>query len=81
MGLAIFGVNRESGQIQSDFLKKKSFTYPMLLDQNGDLTRRFNAVNLPTTVLIDRQGRIAAWEQGLLKEEELESLLKPLGIQ
>ncbi|MBN2320947.1 MAG: redoxin domain-containing protein [Acidobacteria bacterium] len=80
-GLIIFGVNRESGQVQSDFLKKKPFTYPMLLDQNGDLTRRFNAVNLPTLVLIDRQGRIAAWEQGLLKEEELEGLLKPLGIQ
>jgi cytochrome c biogenesis protein CcmG/thiol:disulfide interchange protein DsbE len=80
-GLAVFGVNRETAQLQRDFLKKKKFSYPMLLDGNGALTERFDAVNLPTTVLIDRKGRIAAWEQGLLKEKELESLLGRLGIE
>ena len=80
-GLAVFGVNREGAQLQSDFLNKKKFTYPMLLDGTGTLTQRFNAINLPTTVLIDRQGRIVDWEQGLLKEKELESLLERLGIE
>jgi peroxiredoxin len=80
-GLAVFGVNRETAQLQRDFLKKKNFSYPMLLDGNGALTERFDAVNLPTTVLIDREGKIADWEQGLLKEKELENLLGRLGIE
>jgi peroxiredoxin len=80
-GLAIFGVNRESGQLQTDFLKKKKLNYPMLVDTNGALTKRFNAVNLPTLVLIDRQGEIVDWEQGLLKDKELESLLEQLGFE
>ena len=80
-GLTVFGVNRENVQLQMDFLKKKKFSYPMLLDENGALTERFDAVNLPTTVLINREGRIADWEQGLLKEKELESLFGRLGIE
>jgi len=80
-GLALFGINREGVQLQTGFLKKNKFTYPMLLDNYGDLTQRFNAVNLPTLVLIDRKGRIAVWEQGLLKEEEVENLLEHLGVQ
>lgn len=80
-GLAVFGVNRETAELQTSFLKKKKFSYPMLLDSNGALTERFNASILPTIVLIDRQGRIADWEQGLLKEKELASLLRRLGIE
>ncbi len=80
-GLAVFGVNRETAELQTSFLKKKKFSYPMLLDSNGALTQRFNASILPTMVLIDRQGRIVYWEQGLLKDKELASLLGRLGIE
>jgi peroxiredoxin/outer membrane lipoprotein-sorting protein len=80
-GLAVFGVNRETSELQTSFLKKKKFSYPMLLDSNGALTERFNASTLPTIVLIDRQGRIVDWEQGLLKEKDLASLLRRLGIE
>jgi thiol-disulfide isomerase/thioredoxin len=80
-GLAVFGVNRETAELQAGFLKKKAFSYPMLLDSKGALTERFSASTLPTIVLIDRQGRIINWEQGLLKEKELASLLGRLGIE
>jgi peroxiredoxin len=80
-GLAVFGVNRETAELQTSFLKKKKFSYPMLIDSNGQLTERFNASTLPTMVLIDRQGRIVDWEQGLLKEKELASLLGRLGFE
>lgn len=80
-GLVIFGVNQQEQKIQTDFLKKKSFSYPMLLDRSGMLTRQFRASELPTLVVIDRNGRMANWEQGMQKQEELESLIKLTGIQ
>jgi peroxiredoxin len=80
-GLAIFGVNQEQEQLQIKFLKKKSFSYSMLSDRGGMLTRQFSAAELPVLVLIDKQGRIVEWGKGLQKQEELERLLGFLGIQ
>jgi thiol-disulfide isomerase/thioredoxin len=80
-GLAVFGVDQESAQLQSDFLKKKSFSYPMLVDGNRALTKRFKADVLPTLVLIDRSGKIAYWEQGLVEEKDLERWLETMGFQ
>jgi thiol-disulfide isomerase/thioredoxin len=80
-GLLIFGVNQQQEKLQMDFLKKKSFSYPMLSDRSGLLTRQFRASELPTLVVIDRNGRVVDWEQGIQKPEELESLLKLLSIQ
>jgi len=80
-GLAIFGVNQQEQKLQTDFLKKKSFSYPMLFDRSGMLSRHFRASELPTLVVIDRNGRMVDWEQGMQKQEELESLLKLTGIQ
>ena len=77
-GLAIFGVNQQEQKLQTDFLKKKPFSYPMLFDRSGMLSRRFRASELPTLVVIDRNGRIVDWEQGMQKQEELESLLQKL---
>jgi thiol-disulfide isomerase/thioredoxin len=80
-GLVIFGVNQQQQQLQSDFLKKKPFGYSMLYDRGGSLSRRFKAAELPTSVLIDRQGRVVNWEQGLQKQEDIENLLASQGIQ
>jgi peroxiredoxin/outer membrane lipoprotein-sorting protein len=79
--LAIIGINQEPDQLQRDFLKKKNFSYPMLYDRGGTLVRQFNALELPTTVIIDKQGRIVEWDRGLYKQEELDNLLATLGIQ
>jgi peroxiredoxin len=80
-GLAIFGVNQQQEQLQKDFLRKRSFSFAMLCDLGGTLTRQFKAQELPTMVIIDREGRVVDWEQGLQKQEDLESLLALLGIQ
>lgn len=80
-GLVIFGINQQQEQLQKDFLKKKSFSYSMLADRGGLLSKQFNAMELPTMVMIDRQGKVIDWEQGLQKQEDLESLLGLLDIR
>lgn len=33
-------------------------TFPILFDQNGDISKQYNVKGLPTTFIIDKQGRI-----------------------
>jgi len=45
------------------FIKERSIQYPVSLDINGDIARAFGGVQAtPTTVLIDKQGRVV-WKR------------------
>ena len=48
----------------SEFVERLGVTFPVLLDPTGGTERLFRTEYLPTTVLIDRQGRIRAHEVG-----------------
>jgi len=41
-------------------LKKNSLTFPALLDTTGEVGGLYGAQSIPTTYLIDREGRILA---------------------
>lgn len=61
------GVRRPDGRVEglvSDFVARLGLTFPVVLDPTGGTERRFDTEYLPTTVLIDRQGRIRAKEVG-----------------
>jgi hypothetical protein len=40
------------------FVKGSGINYPVLLDPNNEVGRRFNGGELPTNVLIDSQGYV-----------------------
>jgi len=80
-GLVVLGVDKEPDSLQRTFVKKKRFSFPMIYDRSQMLTDLFKASELPTMAVIDKQGRVVAWELGLQKEENLESLVQQLGIQ
>ncbi len=48
----------------SEFVDRLGLTFPVVLDPTGDTERRFDTEYLPTTILIDREGRIRAREIG-----------------
>ncbi|MBF8258993.1 MAG: redoxin [Actinobacteria bacterium] len=50
-----FMENREKVQA---FIKARNITYPVLLDINGKVARKFRVVGIPTYVLIDKGGEI-----------------------
>ena len=47
-----------------DFVDQLGLTFPIFLDPTGDTERRLGVSALPTTFLIDRDGRIRAREVG-----------------
>lgn len=48
----------------SDFVKELRLTFPILLDPDMKITRKFHIIGLPVSVLIDRQGVVRAKEIG-----------------
>ncbi len=65
-GLVVLAVNLDAGGRGPvmDFVRELGLTFPVLLDPQGTSSRAYHLLGLPTSFLIDRQGRIAAREIG-----------------
>jgi thiol-disulfide isomerase/thioredoxin len=60
-GLAVLAVNttfQDSANKASAFVEEFGLTFPVLLDVDGSVSRRYQLRALPTTFFIDRQGMI-----------------------
>ena len=61
------------------FVRKFGLTYPMLRDRDGETGRRFGVSGYPETLIVDRDGRIAALQRGPVDDAFLRrSVLPPL---
>ncbi len=75
-GLVIVGVNaQETASQAAGFMNNFNMTFPVALDTRGDVQQLYNVRGLPTTVFIDREGRIVERWAGLLSAPALEELL------
>jgi thiol-disulfide isomerase/thioredoxin len=59
-GLEVYGVSVDEDTHQlSDFLAKQGVTYPILLDPAAEVSGpRFDISTIPTTLLVDRAGKV-----------------------
>lgn len=62
------------------FIADNNYTYPIYLDPEGKIGTAFNASSIPTTYIIDKQGRAIAGIQGAKEYDTMEvvGLLKEL---
>ena len=80
-GLAIVGVSMDADGWKSvrPYLKEKNVNYSIVIG-NGELAKRYGVEAMPVTLLIDREGKIAASHVGLVSKSdyqaEIETLLK-----
>ncbi|MGW2921208.1 TlpA family protein disulfide reductase [Streptomyces angustmyceticus] len=84
-GVQFVGINtRDSEKSQAAaFEEEHKVPYPSLFDPTGRLMLRFpkgslNPQSIPSTLAIDRHGRIAARSIGPLAEDELRKMITPL---
>lgn len=81
-GLAIVGVSMDDDGWKSvrPFLAQHEVNYPIVIG-NDNLGKQFGLKSMPMTLLIDRNGKIAATHAGLIAKDdyqaEIEALLKP----
>lgn len=81
-GLQILGVDvKDSKQYVRQFVQEKGITYPSFWDPQGRVAlafRNFNPNAIPSTILIDRKGRVAAVYMAPLLDNDLTVAVKPL---
>ncbi len=65
-GLVILAVDDErvGRAVVEGFQRDLGLTFPILLDSSGDVSALYGVRGLPTTVLVDREGRIASVDFG-----------------
>jgi peroxiredoxin len=57
-GLAVLGINfREGSQRIEQYARELGLTFPLVLDPQGDISRAYGVIGLPTTFLVGRDGR------------------------
>lgn len=77
-GVVVVGVNtrRDQRAAALAFLDEFDVTYPSLYDPDSSIAFDFGVRAMPTTVVLDRQGRIAVRITGAVRsEEELAAIL------
>ncbi|MCH8016336.1 MAG: TlpA family protein disulfide reductase [Acidobacteria bacterium] len=63
-GLAMVAVSSEDPEVVRGFLEKHPYPFKILLDPEDTLSLQLNTIALPTTFIVDRQGRIALQQLG-----------------
>jgi cytochrome c biogenesis protein CcmG/thiol:disulfide interchange protein DsbE len=60
------------------FIREHGLSYPQLRDADGSKLKRFDIVGYPETIVLDRQGRIAATARGPVDERFFTQRVMPL---
>ena len=81
-GVQFLGVDvKDQRSLASAFMNDVGAEYPSLFDPRGEVAlafRGFPANVVPSTILIDREGRVAAVYTGVVTQEDLRSALENL---
>lgn len=65
MGFTVLGVNVEEDSTRArEMLKNISVTFPVLFDNQSKVSKLYNVVAMPSTVLVDRDGNVRYLHQG-----------------
>ena len=81
LGLTILGIDfDESAELVTAFGKELGLSFPLLLDPGGRIQELYKVRGYPTTVVLDREGRISAYHIGILSESQLEGYLENAGL-
>lgn len=81
-GVQFLGVNvKDQEQLAAAFVENKGLTYPSLFDPASEVAlafRDFPAAAIPSTIVLDRDGRVAAVYTGSVTQEALRTTLDQL---
>ncbi len=65
-GFEIVAISLDQGNPDGvrEFVQKLNLSFPIVLDAANDVKQLYQVRGLPTSYLVDRQGRVAAWGMG-----------------
>lgn len=75
-GLVVLGVDvEESREAVAPFVEAMGMTYPVLLDESGQVLKMYRAIGLPMSLILDQDGVIQVRHMGALTGAQLEDYL------
>ena len=78
-GLVVLGVDQgESADAAGTFVREHGVTFPVLLDEDQRYGRAYAAIGLPTSVVVDRNGRVSGGFDGALTLAQMREAVDPL---
>ncbi len=80
-GLQVIGVDtlyQDSRDAVEEFVKEQQVTYPILLDEKGDVSKQWSARQLPRSYVIDRSGVVRYVRIGELTDDDFQAQVLPL---
>ena len=78
-GLAVIAINvQQSRETVRGFIADRGLSYEILLDQQGDVARRYGVVGLPATFIVDRRGKLHTRIIGGTSSEQLLRIINEL---
>ena len=74
-GVTIVGISVEEPREAVDaFVRKHQIQYPVLLDSDGSISRRYGLIGLPMNVIVDREGVVSMVKAGAVDEPMIAAL-------
>jgi peroxiredoxin len=74
--VSVVGVSTSDVRPEAEaFLKAHAVTYPSVFDADGSVARAFRVTQLPTIVVLDKQGRMTAVRDEPVPASELRRLI------
>jgi len=78
-GLVVIGVDQgESPRVAASFAAEMNLHYPILIDEEQLYGRAYESIGLPTSVIVDRDGRIVRGIDGELTLAQMRAAVGPL---
>jgi peroxiredoxin len=80
-GLAVVALSDESPELIRRWLGRQGapeLTFPIAYDASGRLARQLKVKNIPFTVFLDKEGRVASDVTGTLNEADAEAMVEKL---
>src|SRR5699024_1397450 len=58
------------------FMEENGYTYPVLMDETGEVSAMFGISAYPTANMTDREGKLSGYGSGTLSRENMESIIR-----
>lgn len=76
IGVAGPGMGGEGSKEEiTAFMEENGYTYPVLMDETGDMFSYYGISAFPTTFMIDREGNVYGYVSGQLTEDIMRSII------
>ena len=77
LGVAAPNMGQEGSEEEiAAFMEEKGYTYPVLMDTEGELFASYGIMSFPPTFMIDRDGNVFGYVSGMLSADMMDSIVR-----